>query len=163
STVPVDSEFGYDGAEVPDRFVPVVFCATVAETGEQYHFWGADPRLAGFIREHADDLFVSHNLIAETKYLSLLGITPPPRWFDTMLAYRYVKNEKPHDKYDLLTAAVKLGLPVHVTASEKKELQDWIGHLEFDPGSPDDRRKILNYCFGDVAVGAALYRELAGS
>jgi hypothetical protein len=100
----VDTEFGYDGDELPANFVPVLFCAVALHNGERHHFWGRDPRLADFIRRHIKDEFVAHNLIAEVKYLLQLGISPPTHWFDTMLAYRYVTNAEYVKDFGLLKA-----------------------------------------------------------
>jgi hypothetical protein len=105
STLSVDSEYGWPGgAECESRFVPVIFCAVCLETGEQHAYWGRDPQLASFIKDHASDLFVSHNLIAEAAYLLRLGIPLPAAWWDTMVAFRYATNREVAPKYGLLNA-----------------------------------------------------------
>jgi hypothetical protein len=142
--------------------VPVIFCAVEVMTGEGRAFWGRDPRLGQFVREHADDLFVSHNLIAEAKYLLNLGVEPPPHWWDSMLAFRFATNAEWSPPYRLTPALITCGLPYRYCEAEKKKLQKWIGHLEFDPDSPDDRRKIRDYCLDDCISGVLLYRHLSG-
>jgi hypothetical protein len=158
-----DTEYGFvGGLEVPGRFVPVVACFVCVQTGERHAFWGRDGRLKDFIEDHRGDTFISHNLVAEAQYLWLSGITPPEPWFDTMFAYRYVTNAEYPPRYGLLAAAVDLKVPTHVTESEKEELREWIGLLQFDPDSPSDRRRIVEYCFGDCQVGVGLHQELVG-
>jgi DNA polymerase I-like protein with 3'-5' exonuclease and polymerase domains len=157
----VDTEYGWSGAaECESGFVPVVFCAVCLETDERYSAWGRDPGLASFIREHARDLFISHNLIAEAKYLLRLGITPPGSWWDTMLGWRFVSNAEKVPRFGLLDVLNKLGLP-YAFGGEKEGLQEWVGELRFDPSSPDDRRIIRDYCFEDCLGAARLYRHLA--
>ena len=156
-----DSEYGFAGGlEVPSRFVPVVACFICVQTGERHAFWGRDPRLADFIRDHASDTFIAHNLVAEARYLWLSGITPPESWFDTMFAYRYVSNAEYPPKYGLLAAAVDREVPTHVTEAEKDELREWIGQLQFNPDSPDDLARIRGYCFGDCQIGVGLHQKL---
>jgi DNA polymerase I-like protein with 3'-5' exonuclease and polymerase domains len=157
----VDAEYGFGGgAEHESAFVPVVFCAVNALTAERHAFWGRDPRLAQFLRGHAADLFVSHNLIAEAKYLLRLGVTPPARWFDTMLAWRYVSNAEVAPQYGLEAALTQLGLP-HAFAGEKDTLRERIGRLDFDAGDAAFRRTVHDYCFEDCEGAARLYWRLA--
>jgi DNA polymerase I-like protein with 3'-5' exonuclease and polymerase domains len=157
----VDTEYGFrGGTECESAFVPVVFCAVNVETGERHSFWGRDPELARFVRDHTAALFVSHNLIAEAKYLLRLGITPPPCWWDTMLAWRYVSNAEVVQPFGLLAALTRLGEPYGHGGAEKTALQERIGRLAFGPNSPDDRRAILAYCFEDCEGAARLYRRL---
>jgi hypothetical protein len=159
----IDAEYGWRGdVEVPSAFVPVIFCSVDVDTGERHHFWGRDPGLAGFLRDNAGALFVSHNMAAEAKYLLQLGLEPPGRWWDTMLAYRLHTNAEFVCKYGLLAAAAKLRVPTHVTEAEKKGLQEWIGALRFNPASPADRARIREYCYGDCGVAAGIYRRLIG-
>jgi DNA polymerase I-like protein with 3'-5' exonuclease and polymerase domains len=148
--------------QVPSAFVPVVFCATEVHTGEWHAYWGRDPRLADFIRDHRGDEFVAHNMVAEAKYLLQMGLTPPARWFDTMLAFRYVTNAEYVRPFGLLKAMLALGLAVPHSDGEKKLLQQWIGELGFDPDSPDDRVRIRDYCFDDCRAGVLLYHRLVG-
>jgi DNA polymerase I-like protein with 3'-5' exonuclease and polymerase domains len=158
----VDAEFGFrGGAEVESAFVPVVFCAVDTITGERHPFWGRDPDLAPFIDAHRGDLFIAHNLIAEAKYLLRLGITPPARWFDTMLARRYDSNAEVVKDYGLLDTLVKMGEP-YGYADEKEDLAKRIGRLEFDPDDPAERQLIVSYCFEDCVAAALLHRRLAG-
>jgi DNA polymerase I-like protein with 3'-5' exonuclease and polymerase domains len=163
TTWSVDCEYGFRGPDgCPSGFVPVVFCAAGVTTPERYAFDGRDPRLAQWVNDHRGDLFVSHNLVAEAQYLLRLGIAPPARWFDTMLAWRYTTNtQSPVPPYSLEAALTGVGIP-HRFAGEKTALQKWIGELRFDPDSPDDRRGSVAYCQEDVRTTAALYRHLAG-
>jgi DNA polymerase I-like protein with 3'-5' exonuclease and polymerase domains len=162
STWSVDSEYGFrGGAECETAFVPALWCAVNIETGERRPFWGRDRNLAQFIRAHDDDLFVSHNLIAEAKYLLRLGIAPPARWFDTLLGFRFLTNAETVPKFGLLNALTALGIP-YANGGDKEKLQTWIGEVQFNPDSPDDRRVIRDYCFADCDGTALLYRRLAG-
>jgi DNA polymerase I-like protein with 3'-5' exonuclease and polymerase domains len=101
-------------------------------------------------------------MLAETTYLLRLGIEPPPRWWDVMLAYRYLTNsEKVDPRYGLAVVLARYGLPYRHTADEKDALRDWIGDLHFNPDSPDERRRIVDYCYEDCEGAARLYRHLA--
>jgi DNA polymerase I-like protein with 3'-5' exonuclease and polymerase domains len=158
----VDSEYGWHGGgECESAFVPVLFTAVDAETGRWHAFWSRDKKLSQFIRDHEGDLFLSHNLIAEAKYLLRLGITPPTRWFDTMLAWRFRTNAEVVQPFGLSAVLVKLGVPYLYSEEEKKRLQLWIARLEFDPDSPDDLRVVRDYCAADCVAAVALYRCLA--
>jgi hypothetical protein len=160
----VDAEFGWVGGDDyqlhPSRFVPVVFCAVCLETGCHRHFWGRDSGLARFLRRHGDDLFLSYNLLAEATYLLRLGIEPPPRWWDVMLAYRYVTNSGVVGPYRLETVLAEQTIPYRHSADEKEALREWIGGVGFDPDSPDDRRRIVEYCYDDCEGTGHLYRRL---
>jgi DNA polymerase I-like protein with 3'-5' exonuclease and polymerase domains len=157
----IDTEYGWRGGEeCESAFVPVVFCAVEVQTGERRAFWGRDSRLSRFVRDCDGDLFVSHNLIAEAKYLLRLGITPPAHWFDTMLAWRYVTNAEQVPPFGLQAALVKAGVPYAHDDEEKHRLQLWVARLDFDAGSPDDLRTIRDYCFDDCEGAAQLYRQL---
>jgi DNA polymerase I-like protein with 3'-5' exonuclease and polymerase domains len=158
----IDAEYGFYGEDGREScFVPVVFCAVNLETGARHAFWGRDPKLARFIRNHDRDRFISHNLIAEAKYLLRLGIDLPRNWFDTMLAWRYVSNAEAVISYNLVAALTKLGLPYGCPEDEKNRLQQRLGSLQFDADSPEERRTIRDYCFEDCAAAARLYRRLA--
>jgi hypothetical protein len=164
TTWSIDAEWGWVGAqECESGFTPAVFCALGLEPGEwRYAFWGRDPDLGRWVAEHAGDLFISHNLISEAKYLLRLGITPPHRWWDSMLAWRFISNAEVVPRYGLTKALVKNGLPYAYDDDDKKRLQKWIGELRFDPSSPEDRRTIRDYCLEDCAGAARLYRHLVG-
>jgi DNA polymerase I-like protein with 3'-5' exonuclease and polymerase domains len=157
----VDAEYGWHGAEVPSAFVPVVWCATNVATGEQAVFWGRDPRLAAWLDAHRDDLFVSHNLIAEARYLQTLGLRPPARWWDTMIGFRYATNSDTYVPSSLDKALPVYGI-THRFGAEKGGLQKWIGELRFDPDSPADLARIRAYCQEDVRTTALLYKALYG-
>jgi hypothetical protein len=163
NTWSIDSEWGWrHGDEILSGFSPIVLCALCLETGQRVSFWGRDRGLASFVRDHANDLFVSHNLIAEAKYLLHLGVEPPGRWFDTMLGHRFATNAEVVTRYGLVKALVHWGLP-HSRGSEDKEvMQKRLKDLRFDPDDPDDCRQIRDYCFEDCADAALLYRYLAG-
>ena len=90
----VDSEWGFRNGRVDheSQFEPVVFCAVGIRTGRRVFFWGRDVGLRDFVRQHSDDLFVGHYVVAEMKYLLRLGVPLPPHWFDTFVAFRYVTN-----------------------------------------------------------------------
>jgi DNA polymerase I-like protein with 3'-5' exonuclease and polymerase domains len=157
-----DTEYGFvGGVEMPSTFVPVVACFVDAVTGQLVAFWGHDPRLATWLCDHQDDLFLSHGLTAEARYLLNLGVKPPTRWWDSMFAFRYVTNGEFVKPYNLLASCAELKLPVTVSKPEKEQLQEWIATLQFDPDCPDDRRTIQTYCQSDCTCSVNLYRRLA--
>src|SRR5262249_42422608 len=123
------------------------------------HFWGTDPGLPAFFRDHADDVFVSHYAVAEMKYLLRQGIALPGCWFDTFVAWRYLTNRPNPPEAGLAAALQRLGLP-GLAPADKKELQLRILHLRLYPDSPADRRAIIHYCYSDCDGGAALYQRL---
>jgi DNA polymerase I-like protein with 3'-5' exonuclease and polymerase domains len=137
----------------------VVLCAVNLDTGERLSFWGKDAPLGKWIAGHADDLFIAHNLVAEASYLLQLGIRPPTRWFDTMVAERYITNRWKYAqrgyKVNLSDSLHRLKLQ-HLAPAEKKELQQMILHLNFTDA---DRQEIIAYCFSDCDGAAALYQE----
>jgi DNA polymerase I-like protein with 3'-5' exonuclease and polymerase domains len=159
----VDAEWGWRHGDVcPSGFTPLIFCGTCLETNESFHAWGRDPRLAHFIRDHADDLFVSHNMVSEVLYLHRVGVRPPTRWFCTMCAYRYLTNTERVARYNLVEAVLKSGLPHSRGGEEKEAMQKRLKDLRLDPDNSDDRRQIRDYCFEDCADAALLYRHLVG-
>jgi DNA polymerase I-like protein with 3'-5' exonuclease and polymerase domains len=157
----VDTEWGFrDGRlDHESAWEPVVVCLVGLRSGRRLHFWGRDPRLRTFFRDHADDLFVAHSATAELKYLLRLGIPLPRRWIDTFVAWRYITNRPNNLEAGLSVALHRLGLP-SLAPAEKKALQMKIARLEFDPDSPDDRREIVEYCFSDCDGCGALYPRI---
>jgi DNA polymerase I-like protein with 3'-5' exonuclease and polymerase domains len=160
----VDTEWGYHGSRVgwESQWEPVVLCLVGLRSGRRLSFWGRDARLRHFFREHRDDLFIAHNAPAEIKYLLRLGVSLPPRWFDTMAAWRYATN-RPRQPGDvgcgLVACLHALGLP-RLAPEVKKELRDNILHLRFDQDCPEARRRVTSYCLTDCDSGAALYDHL---
>jgi len=157
----IDTEWGFSGGRV-DResdWVPVVFCLVGLRSGRRLSFWGRDPGIRDFFREHAADLFVAHYGVAEMKYLLRLGIPLPGRWVDTFVTMRYLTNQPGVLEAGLSAALCRLGLP-HLAPAEKKELQQKILHLRFDADNPADRREIVDYCFGDCDGCAGLYQRI---
>lgn len=154
----VDSEYGYAGGRdrIPSAWRPVVFCAIDWRSGERFHFWRDDARLHAWINAHRSALFLAHNLIAEAQYLAQLGIEIPERWFDTMIAYRYVTNQSDFGRYGLEVAAEANGLGAHVFP-DKSSMQVMLGRLEFDWGDPATVNKIVRYCFADCELSGRLY------
>jgi DNA polymerase I len=156
----VDTEYGFrGGVECPPAFAPVIFCALDLGSGQLFSFWGRDPRLGEFILSRRGDVFISHSLMAEASYLLRLGVEPPRRWWDTMLGWRYVSNRENPPKYDLENVLTATGIP-HAFAGVKDGLRQSIGNLRFDPDSPEDRRRIRDYCLEDCRTTAELYRRL---
>src|SRR5262245_27043090 len=145
----IDAEWGFRNGRVDweSAFEPVLFCALEVNTQERVHFWGRDGRLRDFIRANRAALFVSHNMVAEAKYLLRLGAPLPENWFDTMLAWRYLSNSERVPLHGLSAALEASGLSDLVTV-QKKELQQQVLHLRFD-GSAQGRQAVLDYCFRD--------------
>jgi hypothetical protein len=158
----VDTEWGFRDHRLDQEsaWVPVVLCLVGLRSGRRLSFWGADQRLNDFFRDHADDLFVGHYVIAEMKYLLRLAIPLPTRWFDTFLAWRYITNRPNYPEANLSAALHHLGLP-HLAPATKKELQEKIVRLNFDPNSPVDQREIINYCFSDCDGCGALFDRIS--
>lgn len=157
----VDTEWGFREGRLDHESArePVVLCVVGLRSGRRLSFWGRDPRLPAFFRDHASDQFVAHYSVAEMKYLLRLGIPLPERWFDTFVAWRYLRNRPSNLEAGLSVALHTLGLANRAPA-EKKELQLRIAQLRFDPDSPDDRQEIINYCFSDCDGCGALYTEI---
>ena len=90
----LDSEWGFTGTRIDNEsaWVPVVLCAVGLKSGRRVSFWGRDAGIAPFFAEHAADLFLAHNAVAEMKYLLRLGVPLPQRWYDTYVAWRYSTN-----------------------------------------------------------------------
>ena len=156
----VDCEWGFRAGRdsYETAFEPVVFCAVGCRSGERRHFWGRDGRLRQFIENNSSDTFVSHNNVAEMKYLLRLGIDLPQRWFDTYVAWRRLNNRPGRPEASLTAALGQLGLP-HLPLLDKQQWQQKILRLEFDAGSDRDRREIIDYCFYDCDGCAEVYQR----
>jgi hypothetical protein len=160
----VDTEWGYREGRVDQEsaWQPVVLCLVGLRSGRRLFYWGRDPNLHAFFRTHTDDLFVAHYAVAEMKYLLRLGIPLPAHWFDTYVAWRYLTNRPGNLEAGLAPALLRLELP-GLPPAEKKELQQKILYLRFDPDHPGDRQEIIDYCFSDCDGCAALYNRIKGS
>jgi hypothetical protein len=115
--------------------------------------------LKHFMDRHRNDLFVSHNMLAEVAYLLLQGIDPPTRWFCTMIGYRFVTNQEVVPRYRLIDALNWARLP-HAFAAEKDALGDRLGRLDIDPDDPAELRLIEAYCKEDCVETGRLYERL---
>lgn len=157
----VDTEWGYRDGRLgcETAFEPVVLCAHELESGEDFHFWGEDHRLASFVAAHAGHLWVAHSATAEMKFLLRQGITPPPSWFCTMTAFRAAYNRPGHLNASLLDALAATGLS-HLAPTEKMVIRDRILHLRFDAAQELERAAVVDYCFADVRATAALFGKL---
>ena len=95
----VDCEWGFLGGRVDmeSAFEPVVFCAVGSRSSERLSFWGWEDGLGEFLDAHRADLFVSHNNVAEMKYVLRAGLRLPDRWFDTYVGWRLLTQPaRPH-------------------------------------------------------------------
>ncbi len=157
----VDTEWGFHSGQLDHEsaWEPVVLCLVGLRSGRRLPFWGRDPRLGLFFRDHADDLFVAHNAVAEMKYLIRLGIPIPMNWFDTFVAWRHLTNRPNNLEAGLSLALHRLGLP-GLAPAEKKQLQQKILELRFDPDDAADRAEIIDYCFSDCDGCGALYARV---
>lgn len=157
----VDTEWGFLGGRLDweSAWEPVVCCVAGLQSGRRYYFWGRDPRLAVFIAEHRDDVFVAHSAVAEMQYMLRLGIPLPEHWFDTFVAWRRMKNAPHHLEAGLSVALHALGLP-HLAPAAKDALRTKIVNLEFDASDPAHRREIIRYCFSDCDGCGALYKRI---
>ena len=130
----VDCEWGFRDGRI-DResaFVPVVF-RPWAENRASGDRSGGDNGLETFIDNCEGDLFVSHNIVAEMKFLLRLGIALPRRWFDTYAAFRAIRNEPGVIEAGLVAALVGLGLPYSSSVAK--------GDAADDPTSAVRRRR----------------------
>jgi DNA polymerase I len=157
----IDTEFGYQNGRLDceSAWRAVCLCALGLHSGERVSFWGPDPELLAWFRQHRDDQFVTHFASAEMKYLIRLGIPLPDRWYDTYIGWRRVTNRPGLPAAGLSAALHQAGLP-HLAPALKRELQERIARLEFDPEDQQERQLIIDYCFSDCAGCAALYRKL---
>ncbi len=159
----MDTEWGYRDGRVDQEsaWEPVVLCLEGLRSKRRLSFWGRAPGLPAFFHAHARDEFVAHYAVAEMKYLLRQGVVLPPAWYDTFVAWRYWTNRPRNLEAGLAPALQRLGLP-GLAPAVKKELQQKILHLRFDPEALADRREITDYCFSDCAGCAALYERLRG-
>jgi DNA polymerase I len=157
----IDAEWGFPNGRIDQEsaWEPVTLCLVGLPSGPRLSFWGRDPNLRAFLRDHAEDRFVAHYAVAEMKYLLRLGIPLPVDWFDTFVGWRYLTNKPNHLEAGLAVALQRLGL-VGLAPAEKKALQQQILHLRFDLDNPSDRREIADYCFADCDGCGALYDHL---
>jgi DNA polymerase I len=153
----LDTEWGFRDNHIGQEsaWEPVVLCAVGLHSHERFYFWGRDPRLYAFFREHARDCFIAHYAVAEMKYLLRLAIPLPERWFDSFVGWRCKTNGPGHLEAGLPAALHGAGLP-HIAPAAKKELQQKILHLNFTDA---DRPQIIDYCFSDCDGCLALYRQ----
>src|SRR5262245_29602495 len=109
----IDTEWGFHDERIDQEsaWEPVGLCVVGLRSGHRLHFWGRHPALRTFFSDHTDDLFVSHNAVAEMKYLLRLNISLPPHWFDTFVAWRYLTNRPGYLEAGLAPALLRLGLP----------------------------------------------------
>jgi DNA polymerase I len=158
AAVTLDTEWAFQGGRLDceTAFAPVILCAKVLPSGEDFSFLGRDPRLAAFVAAHRDHVFVAHSATAEMKFLIRQGIALPPRWFCTMTAFRSVMNKPGYLSASLAEALNVMGL-AHLVPLNKEEIRNKILHIQF---TDLDLPEIANYCHGDVAATAALYEKL---
>src|SRR4051794_1373138 len=109
----VDTEWSFrDGrTDQESAWEPVVLCLVSLRSGRRLSFWGRHPGLRAFFIDHADDLFVAHNCVAEMKYLLRLDVPLPARWFDTFVGWRRLANKPGCLEASLSVALHRLGLP----------------------------------------------------
>ena len=162
----IDCEWGYrDGRiDYETAVTPVVFCAQRAplvgdRSQERYSFWGRDHGLKQFIDDHFSTLFVSHNNLAEMKFLLRFGIVLPPSWWDTMVGYKVLYNCPKRPDISLIGVLKQLGLP-HISTAQKTNLRDKILNLQFNADSPVDRAIITNYCYQDCIDCGLIYEQI---
>src|SRR5262249_36259154 len=154
----IDTEWGFRDGRVDQEsaWEPVILCLVGLRSGRRLSFWGRDPGLCSFFRDHADDLFVAHYAVAEMKYLLRLGVPIPTRCYDTFVACRFPPTRPGNLGAGRAPALGRLGLP-GLAPAEKKAMQEKILYLRFDADSPDDRREITDYCLADCDGCGALY------
>ena len=154
----IDTEWGFrDGRiDCETSFEPVVLCAQIMK-GDSFTFWGRDHRLFDFVHAHQDHLWVAHNAVAEMKYMLRLGIQPPPFWFDTHTAFRFLSNRPGYIRSKLADMLTILGL-AHFIPPEKAAMQQKILHLQHAQDDP----AVAAYCMADVTATTAAFTEICG-
>ena len=155
-----DSEWGWrDGRiDLETSFEAVVFCLVgrhsqdgILGRGPQPQIFRGGPqnRLVRIpLRRRRDEVPASAD------------IRLPERWFDTYVAWRLLNNRPGNLEAGLISALDQLGLP-HMPPLYKKDMQDRILNLRFDPDDPVDRTEIISYCLRDCDDCGLLYERIA--
>ncbi len=162
SIVIIDTEWGYRNGRIggESALMPVVLCALAIPSGQEHVFLPGkdDLRLKGFLDANKDAVFVAHSAVAEMKYLIRLGMPIPDRWYDTMLAERWLVNSPLHPEVNLIKSLERHRLS-HLTPLEKKEIREKILHLDFNFGDSHEMAEITEYCMQDCRACAALFQR----
>lgn len=160
SVIILDTEWGYRNGRIGSEsaLVPVVLCAKVLHSGQELVFLPGkdDQLLREFLAENNNALWVAHSITAEMKYLLRLGMPNPERWYDTLLAERWLTNSPLRLEAGLVKALERHGLS-WLAPLEKKDIRQKILTLNFS--SDDDRGmdEIVEYCMQDCRACAALF------
>jgi hypothetical protein len=143
----------------PTAGTPVPVCAAAYEVQskrEYHHLWadqlrGPEPPWA----HGRDVLLVSFNCVAELSCYAALGWEAPPFLLDLLIEYRQLKNGVLYKKLgrDLATVMARHNL-LWIDPANKKEMQELI--LTGGPFTSYDQKRILDYCWTDVAALQAL-------
>lgn len=162
SAIVLDTEWSYRSGRTGSEsaWVPVVLCALILFSGQELVFLpGRDDRhLADFLVENKDALWVAHSITAEMKYLLRLGLPVPERWYDTLVAERWLTNRSAQPKVGLAAALDRRNLG-HLVWSDKSEFRDRILTLDFQPDGTGFMNEVTRYCLQDCQGCAALFKE----
>ena len=139
TAIVIDSEWGYrDGRRDCETAIePIILCARKLPSCEDFSFWRLDDRLARFVGDNSDAVFVAHSATAEMKFLLRMGISLPPYWFDTLVAHRFVQNQPGRLEASLVAALNAAGLSSLIPHNKEAI-----------------RNQILNLAFGDADIPA---------
>lgn len=147
----------------PGQLEIVCLVANDLSTGQVFKVWleGDYPSSPPFPCGQ-NSIFVAHAVApAEARCWRTLGWPRPGGWIDTYAEERArLAGEKPEDGFGLLACCLRHGLRC-ISADEKERMRKLI--LRGAPYSPDEKRKILDYCETDVRETAALFQKLLTS
>jgi hypothetical protein len=136
--------------------VPVCACAFEVRSKREFRLWANQLRGPEPLWAHGRDvLFISFNCVAELSCYAALGWAAPPFVLDLLIEYRQLKNGvlPKHLGRDLATIMARHNL-LWIDPANKKEMQALI--LTGGPFTSDEQKRILDYCWTDVAALQAL-------
>lgn len=157
----LDTEYGYPAGKAgcESHWKPIVACAVEPTSGRQFRFWPEEGTrdLSDFVDRYRDALWIAHSAMAEMKFLLRMGIDPPKRWYDTLLAERWITNRSPSTpEVGLSKAMARYGLS-GLASMDKSSIQDRLFRLDFDVHNESMRASIVEYCLQDCRACARLY------
>ena len=154
----VDVEYCQHPTGLPD-----IVCLAAREilSGRGFSLWRDQLRPWPPYDIGEDSLFVCYSgMEAELACHLVFNWPLPANVVDLIVEYRMAVNgiELGGEKYGLLEAATRLGIPLHVSKEEKDRIRSRI--IAGWPFSDTEQAEILAYCMADVDEEAVVLREL---
>jgi len=154
----VDVEYCQHPTGLPD-----IVCLAAREilSGRGFSLWRDQLRPWPPYDIGEDSLFVCYSgMEAELACQLVFNWPLPANVVDLIVEYRMAVNgiELGGEKYGLLEAATRLGIPLHVSKEEKDRIRSRI--IAGWPFSDTEQAEILAYCMADVDEEAVVLREL---